>query len=203
MTELIGYAASALVAVSLLTSNVLRLRVLNLAGAVVLVAYAALTGAWPVLAVNLFVAAIDLWHIIVLKSKKDVFKLMSVDTANPLLANFLAYHARGIWQFFPDFDLEKLKEPHCIFILRNLLPVGLFIYTEEAPDIRVHLDFVAEDYRDLKSARYLFNRPQNTETFEGFTHFSAVSGSDRHADYLRRIGFIETPSRKGFFKKTI
>ena len=158
MTELIGYAASALVAVSLLTSNVLRLRVLNLAGAAVFVLYAALTRAWPVLAVNLFVAAIDLWHIISLKSKKDIFKLMRVNTDNPLLANFLAYHARGIWQFFPDFDITKLSDPRCIFILRNLLPVGLFIYTEERPDIRVHLDYVAEDYRDLKSARYLFNR---------------------------------------------
>jgi len=74
MTELIGYAASALVAVSLLMSNVLRLRVLNLAGALVFVVYASLTGAWPVLVVNLFVAAIDLWYIILLKSKKDVFK---------------------------------------------------------------------------------------------------------------------------------
>lgn len=203
MTELIGYAASALVAVSLLTSNVLRLRVLNLAGAVVFVVYAALTDAWPVLAVNLFVAAIDLWHIISLKSKKDIFKLMRVNTDNPLLANFLAYHARGIWQFFPDFDLAKLNEPRCIFILRNLLPVGLFIYTEEKPDIKIQLDFVAEDYRDLKSARYLFNRPQNTETFEGFTHFSAASGSAKHTEYLLRLGFNEDPARKGLFRKTI
>ncbi|HBA60271.1 MAG TPA: hypothetical protein DCZ92_05555 [Elusimicrobia bacterium] len=203
MPELIGYLASALVAVSLLTSNVLRLRVLNLAGAVVFVVYAGLTQAWPVLTVNLFVACIDLWHIIVLRSKKDVFKLMQVNTDNPLLANFLAYHARGIWQFFPDFDLAKLKEPRCIFILRNLLPVGLFIYTEEKPDINVHLDYVAEDYRDLKSARYLFNRPQNLQTFEGFSHFAASSGSDKHAQYLKRLGFQEDPAQKGLFRKQI
>ncbi|OGS12355.1 MAG: hypothetical protein A2234_07790 [Elusimicrobia bacterium RIFOXYA2_FULL_58_8] len=203
MTELIGYAASALVAVSLLTSNVLRLRVLNLAGAVVFVVYAAITGAWPVLTVNLFVASIDLWHIIVLNSKKDVFKLMRVETANPLLANFLAYHARGIWQFFPDFDLAKLPDPRCIFILRNLLPVGLFVYTEQRPDISIHLDYVAEDYRDLKSARYLFNRPQNTETFEGFSGFTALSGSAKHTSYLRRMGFEEDGVKKGLFRKKI
>ncbi|MHB0995323.1 MAG: hypothetical protein ACYC2I_03025 [Elusimicrobiales bacterium] len=203
MTELIGYAASALVAVSLLTSNVLRLRALNLAGAVVFVIYAGLTRAWPVLAVNLFVAAIDLWHIIALKSRKDVFKLMQVPAADPLLANFLAYHARGIWQFFPDFDLAALKDPRCVFILRNLLPVGLFVYTEERPEIKVHLDYVAEDYRDLKSARYLFSRPQNPETYAGFTHFSAVSGSGKHADYLRRVGFSEDPEKKGHFRKAI
>ncbi len=203
MIELIGYLASALVAFSLLTSNVLRLRVLNLAGALVFIAYAALTGAWPVLAVNLFVAAIDLWYIISLKAKKDIFKLMEVGTADPLLKNFLSYHGRGISQFFPDFDLAKLKTPRCVFILRNLLPVGLFVYTEEAPEIRVHLDFVAEDYRDLKSARYLFNRPQNLETFKGFSAFTAISGSPKHTDYLIRVGFEEDKEKKGFFRKKI
>ncbi|PIU17780.1 MAG: hypothetical protein COT18_12210 [Elusimicrobia bacterium CG08_land_8_20_14_0_20_59_10] len=203
MTELVGYLASALVAVSLLTSNVLRLRVLNLAGALVFVLYAGLVRAWPVLAVNLFVACIDLWHIISLRSKKDVFKLMRVNTDNPLLANFLAYHARGIWQFFPDFELARLGDPRCIFILRNLLPVGLFIYTERKPDIDIHLDYVAEDYRDLKSARYLFNRPQNTRTFDGFSHFCALSGSPKHTGYLRRLGFEEDAGRTGFFRKQI
>ena len=203
MTELIGYLASALVAVSLLTSNVLRLRVLNLAGAAVFVAYAGLTRAWPVLAVNLFVAGIDLWHIIALKSKTDVFKLMPVGGADPLLANFLAYHARGIWEFFPDFDLKALKEPRCVFILRNLLPVGLFVYTEERPEVRIHLDYVAEDYRDLKSARFLFNRTHAGGTFAGFTHFCAAAASEKHAAYLRRLGFAEAAGKPGLFRKEI
>ncbi len=201
--ELIGYLASALVAVSLLTSNVLRLRVLNLAGAVFFIVYGGLTRAWPVFAVNLFVAAIDLWHIISLRSRKDVFKLMPAGTRDPLLANFLAYHARGIRQFFPEFNLPLLTEPRCIFILRNLMPVGLFIYTENAPEIEVHLDYVAEDYRDLKSARYLFSRPQNPETFKGFSSFTAVGGSPKHAAYLRRVGFREDAQKKGVFRKTI
>lgn len=203
MTELIGYLASALVAVSLLTSNVLRLRVLNLAGAVVFVIYAGLTRAWPVLAVNLFVAGIDLWHIIALKSKTDVFKLMPVGEGDPLLANFLAYHARGIWEFFPDFDLKGLKEPRCVFILRNLLPVGLFVYTEEKPEVRIRLDYVAEDYRDLKSARFLFNRSHASETFAGFTHFCAAAASEKHAGYLRRLGFEESPDHPGTFRRKI
>lgn len=188
-------------ALSLLTSNVLRLRVLNLAGAVTFVIYAAITRAWPVFAVNLFVAVTDLYYIVSLKSKRDIFKLMEVGTGDPLLKNFLAYHARGIWQFFPDFDIAKLKDPKCVFILRNLLPVGLFVYTEEAPHIRIHLDYVSEDYRDLKTACFLFNRPQNAETFKGFTDFVALSSSPKHADYLARLGFSESP--KGSFKKAI
>lgn len=203
MTELIGYAASALVAVSLLTSNVLRLRVLNLAGALVFVVYAAMAGVWPVLVVNAFISAIDLWHIVRLKSRADIFRLMPAGAGDPLLSNFLAYYARGIWQFFPEFDLKALKDPKCIFILRNLMPVGLFVYTEEAPEIRVHLDFVVEDYRDLKSARFLFNKGLHPETFGGFTCFRAAAGSELHAGYLRRMGFAEDPAGSGVFRKPV
>lgn len=203
MTELIGYLASALVAVSLLTSNVLRLRVLNLAGALVFVAYAALVEAWPVLAVNLFVAAIDAWHIVRLRSKKEIFKLMPVSPGDPLVANFLAYHSRGIWQYFPDFDLAALRDPRCVFILRNLLPVGLFVYTEEKPLLRVRLDYVAEDYRDLKNARFFFNRSHHPEAFAGFTAFAAEAASAKHEDYLRKVGFEPAGGGKSFFRKSI
>ncbi len=203
MIELIGYAASALVAVSLLTSNVLRLRVLNLAGALVFVVYAALAGIWPVLAVNAFIAVIDAWHIARLKSRADIFKLMPVGPGDPLLANFLAYYARGIWQFFPEFDLKTLKEPRCVFILRNLMPVGLFVYTEEAPELRVHLDFVVEDYRDLKSARFLFNKGLHPDMFRGFSCFRASAGSEEHARYLLRVGFSEDPRGSGAFRRPV
>ena len=51
--EWIGYAGSALVAVSLMMSAIVRLRLLNLAGALIFALYGALVGAMPVLLVNL------------------------------------------------------------------------------------------------------------------------------------------------------
>ena len=203
MTEITGYMASALIAISLLTSNVWRLRLLNFWGAVVFSLYGFLAEAWPVLAVNLFIAGVDLYHMIQLWARKDIFRLMEVPPTDCLLENFLAYHAKDIWNFFPDFSLKAVKKARCIFILRNLLPVGLFIYTEEAPDIRIHLDYVAPDYRDLKSARYLFNRPQNAETFMGYAAFTALRGSPKHTAYLTRVGFEEDSSREGLFRKKI
>ncbi|MCX5784693.1 MAG: hypothetical protein NTX59_03295 [Elusimicrobia bacterium] len=203
MIEIIGYLASALIAVSLLTSNVWRLRLLNFLGAAIFSLYGFLAGAWPVLTVNLFIAGVDLYYLIQLRARKDIFQLMDVPPSDRLLENFLAYHAKDIWAFFPDFSLKAVENPRCVFILRNLLPVGLFIYTVETPDIRVHLDYVVEDYRDLKSARYLFNRPQNAETFRGYAAFTALSGSLKHSAYMRRVGFEEDPLKKGFFRKKI
>ncbi|MDA8242722.1 MAG: hypothetical protein M0025_01205, partial [Elusimicrobia bacterium] len=79
----------------------------------------------------------------------------------------------------------------------------LFIYTEEGADLRVHLDYVAEDYRDLKSARFLFNGARGGGAFAGFETFTAAAASEKHAAYLRKMGFEEEAGRRGFFRRKI
>jgi hypothetical protein len=203
MIELIGYLASALVAVSLVMTNVWRLRLLNFIGASVFVVYGVAGRVYPVIAVNLFIAAVDLYYIMRMSTGKDIFKFMPVDAGDPLLDNFLAYHARDIRKFFPDFSIKKIAGARCVFILRNLMPVGLFVYTEAAGSALIHLDYVITDYRDLKNARYLYNRPQNRADFKDLQYFTAAGASPAHASYLRKIGFSEDPQTAGRFIKRI
>ena len=203
MIEFIGYLASALVAGSLVMTNVWRLRLLNFIGASVFVVYGVAGQVYPVIAVNLFIAAVDLYYLVRMRTGKDIFKFMPVDAKDPLLDNFLAYHARDIWKFFPDFSIKGIAGARCVFILRNLMPVGLFIYTEENGRALIHLDYVITDYRDLKNARYLYSRPQNRADFKDLQYFTAVSASTAHAAYLRKIGFSEDPEAAGRFIKKI
>ena len=203
MIELIGYLASALVAVSLVMTNVWRLRLLNFIGAAVFVVYGVAGRVYPVIAVNLFIAGVDLYYLVRMRTGKDIFKFMPVAAGDPLLDNFLAYHARDIWKFFPDFSVKEIPAPRCVFILRNLMPVGLFVYTEEAGRALIRLDYVIEDYRDLKNARYLYSRPQNREDFKDLQYFTAISASPAHAAYLKKIGFSEDPEASGRFIKKI
>ena len=51
--DLFGWAGSALLIVSLLQARVLRFRVLNLTAGLMLVAFNALIGVWPMVAMNL------------------------------------------------------------------------------------------------------------------------------------------------------
>jgi hypothetical protein len=203
MIELTGYLASALIAVSLVMTNVWRLRLLNFIGALVFVIYGTAGKVYPVAAVNLFIAVVDLYYLICIRTGKDIFKFMPVNPGDPLLENFLAYHSKDIWKFFPDFSLSGVKNPRCVFILRNLLPVGLFIYTGEADRAVIRLDYVIEDYRDLKNARYLYTRPQNRADFGELKYFTALGASPAHRAYLRRIGFSEDPDNTGRFTKQI
>jgi hypothetical protein len=60
--ELVGYIASVLIAVSVMNTNVLRLRIFNVAGAAFFTAYGFLIEAWPVAGLNLFIVVVNSIH---------------------------------------------------------------------------------------------------------------------------------------------
>ncbi|MCH1929215.1 hypothetical protein L9G16_03405 [Shewanella sp. A25] len=64
--EWVGYLASVVVAVSLMMSNIKKLRWWNLIGSALFVAYGMAIGAYPVAAVNFFIVLIDAYYLIVL-----------------------------------------------------------------------------------------------------------------------------------------
>ena len=61
--ELIGYLASILIVISLAMSSVIRLRVVNLVGAVVFSIYGVLIGSLPVLLTNLVITGLDIFYL--------------------------------------------------------------------------------------------------------------------------------------------
>ncbi len=190
--EFVGYLGSVLVAVSLMMSNIVRLRWINLFGAAVFSTYGILIGAFPVFLLNGFITLVDIYYLIQLKKQRESFELLKISVPNSsFLRRFLQFHKESISGFFPEFDLHKLIDPQGIFILRNMLPVGLFIYEEKAPYIRIHLDYVIPEYRDLKNARFLFRRTGEfikDDYFDGFIVRSTVKA---HRRYLEKLGFRE------------
>ena len=61
--DLIGWCGSALLVVSLMQARVLRFRVLNLVACVVLTGFNAALEIWPMVAMNIALTLINLWHI--------------------------------------------------------------------------------------------------------------------------------------------
>ena len=98
-------------------------------------------------------------------------------------------HAEDIRRFFPRFDLRTIHQPVIVLILRDLRPVGLFVAEREGEDtLRIHLDYVIPEYRDLKSARYFYRnwRPSLRGSVRRLTaHTDVVS----HREYLKKVGF--------------
>ncbi len=203
MIEIAGYAGSVLVAVSLLMSNVLRLRFINLAGALIFVFYGLAIKAYAVFAANLFVAIVDIYYIYALKSKKDIFKFIKISPQDKLLKYFLSYNGRDIISFFPRFSDAELDRAECFLIMRNLSAVGAFIFLRENKTIRVILDYIIADYRDLKTARCFYNSSQAAEEFSGFEKIAAETDNAQHIKYLKLMGFSQNPSNPMLFEKKI
>ena len=82
MIDLVGWAGSALLIVSLLQSRMLRLRVLNLIAAVILVGYKSAVATWPMVGMNLAVAAIDVWYIA--RLRRDTVQQRARSVAPPV-----------------------------------------------------------------------------------------------------------------------
>lgn len=62
--ELIGYAGSILVALSLTMRSLLWLRIINLAGCVFFVVYGVAISAWPVAGLNFFIVLVNLYYLL-------------------------------------------------------------------------------------------------------------------------------------------
>ena len=203
--EIVGYTGSVLIAFSLMMKNIVRLRKVNLFGASTFAIYGLLVNAYPVLVLNSFIALVDIYYMIDIYRKKDAFSLMPVlDPKHPYLNKFLDFYSDDIKKFSPDFNRYKIEEANYYFILRNLVPVGIFIYKVRSSDeAEILLDYAIPDYRDLKNAKYLYYAASEFLKEKGIKILIAKSEVDKHKNYLKRVGFKEDAMSKNIFRKKL
>lgn len=190
--ELFGYLGSAVVALSLSMTNIRRLRWINGAGALLFTVYGALLGAWPVVALNGYIVLIDAWHLLRLRRTRELFSLLDLPPIpSPFLRQFLDHHRAEMKHFFPDFDPDSIFHWRGLWILRDALPVGLFVYEDGAEEGEwvVLLDYVVPAYRDLRNARWLFREAADALVSRGARRLVADGGSGAHRRYLEKLGF--------------
>lgn len=197
LLELIGYAASILVAVSLMMSSVLRLRVINLMGAVTFAVYGLLIEAYPVAVVNVFIVFINVYHLRRMLRRSEYFRTLEVAPDSEYLHYFLRFYRDQIARFLPEFSYAAADSQLRIFVLRDLVPAGLLIGEVRGERLRVQLDFVIPQYRDFKIARYLFHDRPEALRSRGITEVVTAPGTREHAAYLREIGFAPAERETG------
>src|SRR5918994_4590399 len=125
--ELIGYLGSILVAVSLMMRSLLRLRIINLIGALFFTLYGILLGAYPVAFLNGLIVCIDLYYLIQMWRQKDFFTFLEVSPKSKYLHAFVEFYKDDILEIIPSYTHQTGDDLLCFFILRNMMPAGLFI----------------------------------------------------------------------------
>ncbi len=187
----IGYAGSVLIAVSLMMKNIYHLRRINLIGASTFSLYGYLVGAYPVVILNGFIALVDIYYLIRMKKEEDCFSLMPVlDSTHPYMTKYFEFYSSDIKKFFPDFDKLNLSNAKFFFVLRNMMPVGIFVYEESSDkEVIVHLDYVIPMYRDLQNGKYVYSAESKFLKEKGFERLVSFTTVKEHKDYLKKVGF--------------
>jgi len=202
--ELIGYFASFLVALSLMMSNIFKLRLINLFGAGIFAIYGLIVGAYPVFVVNGWIFLVDVYYLYKTFKNKNDFKLFNVKEDAVYLREFVKYYSKDIGKFFPDFKSESLSGTTPVFIVRNMLPVALFAYEKiDKETLKIIIDYTIPAYRDLQNAHFFYSRGLEQCQSDGFRYFITESSVKSHRKYLNKMGFTQAEKSNQFKKEII
>ena len=191
--QLIGYIASFLVALSMLMTSILRLRIVNLVGSTVFGIYGLLIHAYPVAAVNFFIAGINVVHVMRMRRTREFFTIVNVVPESDYLLFFLDRNMADIRKSQPTFVYSPVANQITVFVVRDLMPAGLFIGELQADGtLLVKLDYVIPGYRDLKIGKYLLEDRADFFRERGVTRIVTPGGTSMHVGYLEQMGFERT-----------
>ncbi len=187
--ELVGYVGSVLVAVSLMMKSLLRLRVINLVGALFFVLYGLLISALPVAFLNALIVGVNVYYLAQMWKQKDYFKLMEVNSDSRYLKNFVDFYEKEIREFVPSYLFKPKSDQLVVFVLRNMVPAGVLIVRPQGEQAEVFLDFVIPGYRDFRAGKFLFEESADYFWQKGIKQLVSAPGDPRHESYLKRMGF--------------
>ena len=188
--ELLGYAASILIATSLLMRSIVRLRIINLAGAATFSLYGFLIGAYPVGILNMMTATINIIQLLRLRRTREIFRILEVRPDAQYLRYFLDFQREDIARFIPRFRYDPAETNLALFVLRDLIPAGVLLGTQQGDTLHVHLDYVVPQFRDMKIGRFLFREEAAFFAARGIRAIVSAADTEVHAGYLRRMGFV-------------
>lgn len=190
VVEIIGYIASVLVALSLMMSSIVKLRIINFIGALFFTIYGLIISAYPVAFVNGFIVLVDIYYLIDIFTTREYFRVLEVKHDSEYLSYFLKFHERDIKKFIPTFSFQPGERWNVLFVLRNSIPAGLVCaeYQDEG-SLYLKLDFAIPGYRDFKIGKFVFQKILKEKNVK---RIFSDPGNKKHEQYLKRMGFVKT-----------
>ena len=208
--QILGYAASLIVFISLMMKSLAKLRVLNAAGSLLFVVFALATDSLPTAFLNLGIVVIDVFYFIRMTRVKDNFEIMTVQKDNEIVRRFYRTNKKELDALFGEASFVKSEKIALFF--RNDDIAGLLAYSsvvlpqsdssvpESAAEILI--DFVVPKYRDFAVGRHFFVKDISFWKEQGYTCLLSSVPDKRHIPYLERLGF-ERQSDFTVWKKSL
>jgi hypothetical protein len=189
--DLIGWFGSALLVVSLMQARVLRFRVLNLVACIVLTGFNAALEIWPMVAMNVVLSLINLWHIrklVATRHDEAMFDVLEVAPDDEYLRHVLRIHGADILAFQPDLVWDGAAPGRLAFLVqRGDETVGVVLVRDDGDGVaRVQLDYVTPRYRDFSPGEFVWRRSSVLRE-RGFHR--VVTPAHMVGAYYGRLGF--------------
>ncbi len=192
--EWLGYAASAIVLVSLSMASIVKLRWYNMLGAALFSAYGFLIGAYPVGIMNLLIVGTNIYYLVKMNQHKESFKVIEIKGNDGILNYYLDSYKKDIAKFFPDFKSAEGKLS--VFVLRDMSVAGIFIGEVKDDMFKIDIDYALPQYRDFKVANYLYNKLSDVLSQHDVKCIVCDSNIEDNLKYIKKMGF-QTCNRDG------
>ncbi|HON18169.1 MAG TPA: GNAT family N-acetyltransferase [Salinivirgaceae bacterium] len=188
--NLLGYLASILIIISMMMSSLVRLRIVNMIGAFIFSVYGFLIDAYPVGILNGIVVLVNVYQLFKLFRRKEEFRIIQPPINGDYIKAFLEHFKSEIQHFQPDFNFNLDENNVAYIVLRNMNVAGVILGTK-LPDnnLKINLDFVIAEYRDLKVGQYIFVENKEYLQSKGIKRIITTAKNQKHQEYLRKMGF--------------
>lgn len=181
--DLLGWCGSALLVVSLVQTRVLRLRLLNLCASSILVAFNTLVHVWPMVAMNVATASINVFFIRRLLTQRRTFHVLQVQPRDAYFQHFVTVHVQDLRRFFPAFESTE-PDDLAFQVQSGDETVGCVLIRPEGDVARVVVDYVTPRYRDFSPGAAVWRRNPVLEQ-RGFSR--VVTPPDMVSPYYKRL----------------
>ena len=103
----------------------------------------------------------------------------------------MEFYKDDILEIIPTYTHKTEEDLLCFFILRNMMPAGLFIAKVQGEEAHIQLDYVIPNYRDFQVARFILEENAAFFLQRGIRRFVSDGGSAIHQTYLEKMGFVK------------
>lgn len=197
-----GYAASVVILVSLTMSSIVKLRWINLAGALMFSAFGFMIGSIPTGSLNLGIALIDIYYLWKIYRSRDRMAIVEADVGSAYFNHYWGLNRKEIARIFGDVDLTQ--DQRAFYYLRNNNTAGLLIgHEHESRTFCIDLDYVSPQYRDLKIGQHFLAESRIKSVLPRMQRLRTPATAGIHERYLQRIGFAEVPGEPGIYEMAL
>ncbi|GGL28377.1 hypothetical protein H9L10_03085 [Phycicoccus endophyticus] len=194
--DALGWFGSALLVFSLLQARILRLRVLNTVACVILTVFNALLGVWPMVAMNVALAGINVYFVArMLRERGDerAYSVVAVGPGDGYLRHFLEVYREDIARFFPGFAPADVASGTTYLVQHGDETAGVVLVRDAGEGTaEVALDYVTPRFRDFAPGEFVFRR-SGLFRERGFVRVLTPAGMV--APYYARLGFVPDGDR--------